>query len=200
MEQDKILRWLIYFFVVSISLFTLGVAFHIFALLFERYNISKNWDMLGFTGAIIGGALTLFGVSIQIRNQRRDEYIRSFPLRLKSLDELIQATHEIHLGLNILIGKNNLTNISTLVSDFIEKQHDLTNYAITADIRAYDTLTRCTHACSAIRANIKFESLLTVDELVKNVVIPRSIEITGYLNKLISVKEELVKRYNSYLK
>lgn len=63
--------------------------------LIASYFNKTQWDSLAFTGALVGGAMTLLGVKITILNQSKSEFLDSFPLKIMDTDDIAEMLNNI---------------------------------------------------------------------------------------------------------
>jgi hypothetical protein len=59
------------------------------------FKLNPSWDVLAFSGAIIGGGLTLVGVRYTLKEQHKKEFIEKYPEKMGIVDELLVYMSEI---------------------------------------------------------------------------------------------------------
>lgn len=81
-------------------------------------KLPDSWDVLSFSGAIIGGTITWFGVKKTLLEQRRDKFLADFNNKIVVLEE-------VERELSFIFNSNFLSSIHT--SEEAEKHLDLSN-------------------------------------------------------------------------
>lgn len=77
------------FFMCAIGMVILAISIMLFAAIFNL-EFAKDWDVLAFTGSIIGGIITYYGVVITIKKQNEAELMRDSVKRKKASYGLYQ--------------------------------------------------------------------------------------------------------------
>jgi uncharacterized membrane protein YgaE (UPF0421/DUF939 family) len=83
-----------YLFLLVLGLMGTGLILFLSSYVADYFG-KDQWDSLAFTGAIVGGSITLIGVRIAIRNQDKSEFLNSYPLKMKQADDIAQDISEM---------------------------------------------------------------------------------------------------------
>jgi hypothetical protein len=59
------------------------------------FKLNPSWDVLAFSGAIIGGGLTLVGVRYTLKEQARKDFIQAAPMKIRYIDKTIKKMSEL---------------------------------------------------------------------------------------------------------
>ncbi|WP_134705104.1 hypothetical protein [Ammoniphilus sp. YIM 78166] len=137
--ERRIINWLIIAMFVMVNVLVIPVfLYRIFPK--ELTSIFGEVDYLAFLGAIIGGALTLVGVKITLKNQGRSEFLRSFPERVKSADDIALRLAGV---LNILcdaVYQPKYYDIAPTLSDVLKDSDELMIKAATVNVECYTVI------------------------------------------------------------
>lgn len=100
---------------------------------------ASSVDILAFWGAVFGAIITLVGVFLTIRfserslenslyQQEKDNFINSFPIRLKAINEVNASIQKVGYklaGVHSAKGKEDLTESSLLIVNFFDSLYDI---------------------------------------------------------------------------
>jgi len=133
-KQEDFERRLINWLMIAFWL-VLDIALIPFMLMYFFPNqASFVGDVFTWTGAIIGGGLTLVGVRYTLNRQAKERFIDVFPVKLKNLD-LITERFEHILNSNRLLEFRN-SNVDP-IPDLIKTIKEMLNYSIDVDGTVY---------------------------------------------------------------
>ncbi|QOR65797.1 hypothetical protein IM538_18605 [Cytobacillus suaedae] len=93
-------------------------------------------------GGIISGVITLLGVKLTIENQKRNEFINSYPRKRMFGDEISEKIHEFVTEISLIKGlnSNNKNKIAGLVKVFYYSLPDMIEKSIEIDGHVYSNL------------------------------------------------------------
>ncbi|CDN44862.1 hypothetical protein [Paenibacillus sp. P22] len=95
---------------------------------------------MSFTGSIIGGFVTLFGIRYTIKHQRKDDFIRSFPDRLVNADKIISEAYQLEEKLKELFDARKYKHYGVALHSFLKKEDILKRESAVVGVDYYNNL------------------------------------------------------------
>ena len=128
--ERRLINWLmiVFWLVLDIALIPFVLMY------FFPNQASFVGDVFTWTGAIIGGGLTLFGVRYTLNRQAKERFIDVFPVKLKNLDLITEQFEHILNSNRLLEFRNSRVDP---IPDLIITIKGMLNYSIDVDGTVY---------------------------------------------------------------
>ncbi|QDX92472.1 hypothetical protein EEL30_09125 [Brevibacillus laterosporus] len=94
--------------------------------------------MIGFVGSIIGGAITLLGVRMAIKDQNRRDFFNSIPLRYHHGVFVQTILVDYYSLLSEFLGQNHHYEFHIHLTNLVSRSEELLQKVATVSIEAYD--------------------------------------------------------------
>jgi hypothetical protein len=100
---------------------------------------AKNWDVLSFSGSIIGGIITLVGVRWTLKNQYRTEFLQQYPERKKSIDEVYGRLNSFVIFLESCIKIQSYGQVAESCYHLLSDSEELISKSVHSAYRVYSS-------------------------------------------------------------
>jgi hypothetical protein len=168
-----------------------------FAAIIKAFNLWSDEiisGLLGFLGAIFGGAVTLASVLLTLDNQKRKEFLDSYPKKRKNADDVDIEIMDLYRGLKKCNeDKEYRANLGYLLQDGIKKQDETLEKAAEVNNDIY-TQTREFYFClSRLVHNFSMDASLSFKDKIEKENINKMYFVTCKIGSYVQMLENKYK-------
>ncbi|WP_103110734.1 hypothetical protein [Brevibacillus reuszeri] len=95
---------------------------------------------VGFSGSIIGGAITLLGVKITLNNQHKQEFMKSYPKKKKLGDDVLDISLQTWRSANKFYADGNFYDVGRAISIWLNNKDEILEKGSQVSDEVYATL------------------------------------------------------------